>query len=66
MKKILALITVSIATFVLAGCTSSDDAPRRSSLPTRQSGASELPWAKPASWEGGLPGMGGVTNSNGY
>ena len=29
-------------------------------LPPRETNDSELPWGRPASWEGGLPEIGGI------
>lgn len=48
----LALAGVSLA---LSGCTSKTEAD------------STIPWSRPASWEGGIPGMGGMNSpGSGY
>ncbi len=56
MKKFLVLILMSSLAF-LAACSSDDE--KKKKYPER-GGSSELPWDRPASWEGGLPGMGGI------
>ncbi len=40
---------------VLVGACSSTEPKKR--LPSRQTDGSDLPWNRPADWEGGLPGM---------
>lgn len=47
MKKFV-LIALAGAAVLLTGCTSK----------TEQD--STIPWSRPASWEGGIPGMGGM------
>jgi hypothetical protein len=32
---------------------------------TKQPEDSSIPWSRPASWEGGIPGMGGMGNPGG-
>ena len=44
-------ILLSIALFVLVGCATTE----QENTEARKN--STLPWAKPASWEGGLPGL---------
>ena len=39
---------------ILGACTSTE---KRKTLPSRQTDGSDLPWNRPADWEGGLPGM---------
>ena len=46
---LLALVGVSLA-FLATGCA------------TKQPEDSSIPWSRPASWEGGIPGMGGMGN----
>jgi len=43
----LALLLLAFAALLLSGCAKGDP------------DDSQLPWAQPASWEGGMPGMGG-------
>lgn len=57
-KKFFALFVLAFLAFAMSACSSDEDS-RRSKMP-RRGGGSELPWNKPASWEGGLPGMGGI------
>ena len=51
----------AVLALCLAGCESSSSS--RKTLPSRETDGGDLPWARPASWEGGLPGMGGL-NTN--
>ena len=44
-KFLLALLTLALGA-ILTGCT------------TKTSKDSSIPWSRPASWEGGIPGMG--------
>jgi hypothetical protein len=46
-RLISALLLALAAAFLGAGCT------------TKQPEDSSIPWSRPASWEGGVPGMGG-------
>jgi hypothetical protein len=49
MKSRLALLVLGSALLALAsGCA------------TKQPEDSSIPWSRPASWEGGIPGMGGL------
>ena len=41
---------------LFSGCESTET----KTLPTRETNDSELPWGRPASWEGGLPEIGGI------
>lgn len=52
MKKI-ALLLLAGSSLLLTGCTSK----------TEQD--SSIPWSRPASWEGGIPGMGGLGSPGG-
>ncbi len=61
MKAVLAVLLLASAMFV-AACSSDEG---KSKYPTR-GGSSELPWDRPASWEGGLPGMGGIGTTPRY
>jgi len=45
-----------ILALFLSGCESTET----KTLPTRETNDSELPWGRPASWEGGLPEIGGI------
>jgi len=36
-----------------------------SACATKQPEDSSIPWSRPASWEGGIPGMGGMGSSSG-
>ena len=51
-----------ILALFLSGCESTET----KTLPTCETGDSELPWGRPASWEGGLPGMGGIGNKKNF
>lgn len=53
MKK-LVLILLAGSACVLAGCS------------TKTEQDSSIPWSRPASWEGGIPGMGGLGGPGGY
>lgn len=61
MKLVLAVI-FSLMVMALSGCETTES----KKLPTRETGDSDLPWGRPASWEGGLPGMGGVGTPTRY
>jgi len=50
--------------FTMSACESDDASSRKK--PRRQSNGGSLPWARPAQWEGGLPGMGGINAPNQY
>ena len=56
------LIIFSFLALFLSGCESTET----KTLPTRETGDSELPWGRPASWEGGLPGMCGIGNKKNF
>ncbi len=64
MKKLLAIIFASLALSALfVGCQSDDSSSnRRGPKPRRETSGGSLPWARPADWEGGLPGMGSLNN----
>jgi len=64
MKKLLLALFAVFAALAMAGCESAADKP--SQLPSRATDGGDLPWGKPASWEGGLPGMGGIGTPNRY
>lgn len=54
LKKLLfSLLAAAGASLLFAGCTSK----------TEQD--SSIPWSRPASWEGGIPGMGGIGGPGG-
>jgi lipoprotein len=63
MKRILFLAILALCSIFIVGCESTGSKKR---LPSRETDGGDLPWAKPASWEGGLPGMGGVGNPTRY
>ncbi len=48
MKRRLALLLGSVLLTLCSGCAS------------KQPEDSSIPWSRPASWEGGIPGMGGL------
>lgn len=51
MSRRLTLLALGLALLALApGCA------------TKQPEDSSIPWSRPASWEGGIPGMGGMGN----
>ena len=50
------LIIFSFLALFLTGCESTET----KTLPPRETNDSELPWGRPASWEGGLPEIGGI------
>lgn len=52
--KLLVVAFVLGGTFLLTGCT------------TKTEADSSIPWSRPASWEGGIPGMGGMGSPGGY
>ena len=56
------LIIFSFLALFLTGCESTET----KTLPTRETNDSVLPWGRPASWEGGLPGMGGIGTPTRY
>lgn len=58
--KVFLSILLTVLALCMAGCESSSS---RKTLPSRETDGGDLPWARPASWEGGLPGMGGL-NTN--
>jgi len=47
MKKLLAALLAAALTALLTGCPT-----------TGAKGGSTIPWGQPATWEGGIPGMG--------
>ncbi|MDY5583904.1 hypothetical protein P3B99_001985 [Opitutia bacterium KCR 482] len=63
MKKILLLAVMALCSVFIVGCESTE---HKKSLPSRATDGGDLPWGKPASWEGGLPGMGGIGNPTRY
>lgn len=64
MKWIVTILIAAMA-FSLGGCSSTPTKSKKE-LPSRATEGGDLPWGKPASWEGGLPGMGGVGTPNRY
>jgi hypothetical protein len=50
-KRLVLAALVTSGAF-LAGCSSPSD--------------SSIPWSRPAGWEGGIPGMGGLGGPGGY
>ena len=48
MKRRITLLLVSVFLLLATGCA------------TKQQEDSSIPWSRPASWEGGIPGMGGL------
>ena len=52
MKYLPMLLLVGLSLFM--ACCASENKKR---LPSRQTDGSDLPWDRPADWEGGLPGM---------
>ncbi|MET0262645.1 MAG: hypothetical protein ABW223_07090 [Rariglobus sp.] len=52
MKKFVLIALAGAAAF-LAGCT------------TKTEQDSTIPWSRPANWEGGIPGMGGMGSPGG-
>ena len=65
MKKIIFVALLAICSAFMFGCESTESK-KPSRLPSRQTDGGDLPWARPASWEGGLPGMGGIGNPTRY
>jgi hypothetical protein len=49
-KTLLALLTVALAA-IFSGCT------------TKTARDTSIPWSRPATWEGGIPGMGSPEGS---
>lgn len=47
-KLLLTALAVAGGAFILGGCS------------TKTEQDSTIPWSRPASWEGGVPGMGGM------
>lgn len=67
--KVFALLSILAVSGIAAGCTSNgdDDAYVSRQKPGRNAGvSSKTPWARPANWEGGLPGMGTGNMPNQY
>ena len=52
-RRILTLIAALSALALLSACETDTEGTK----PSRQSASGDLPWNRPASWEGGLPGM---------
>ena len=65
MKLFLVCFLAFVTSLALTACSSSEESITPKNLPSRQT-KGDLPWGKPASWEGGLPGMGGVGNPTRY
>jgi hypothetical protein len=53
-KLILLALALSGASLFLTGCS------------TKTEQDSTIPWSRPANWEGGIPGMGGLGGGGGY
>ncbi|MDF3058117.1 MAG: hypothetical protein K0R17_2332 [Rariglobus sp.] len=47
-KPLIATLALAGGTFLFSGCA------------TKTEADSSIPWSRPASWEGGIPGMGGM------
>ncbi len=60
--RIFLAVLIALSALLIAGCGTSN----RKKLPSRETDESELPWNRPASWEGGLPGMGGIGTPTRY
>jgi len=56
MSKYFLVSVLALLAFFMSAC-SSTESDTEGKKPTRQSDSGQLPWAKPASWEGGMPGM---------
>ncbi|CAM2781850.1 hypothetical protein [Rariglobus hedericola] len=52
-KLLLTALALTGASLLLSGCT------------TKTEQDSSIPWSRPASWEGGIPGMGGMGSPGG-
>jgi hypothetical protein len=52
-KPLLAALAVIAGSLLFSGCT------------TKTEADSTIPWSRPASWEGGIPGMGGMGSPGG-
>jgi len=52
--KTLALLALTGAIVLLSGCSSKTEQKE-----------SSIPWSRPAGWEGGIPGMGGMGSPGG-
>jgi hypothetical protein len=52
--KTLALLALTGAIVLLSGCSSKTEQQE-----------SSIPWSRPAGWEGGIPGMGGLGSQGG-
>lgn len=65
MAKIIIYLVSVLSLLMLGACAGNDDSPKRGPKPRRDAQSGTLPWARPADWEGGLPGMsGGVGSQN--
>jgi ABC-type oligopeptide transport system substrate-binding subunit len=53
-KLILLALALSGASLLSTGCS------------TKTEQDSTIPWSRPANWEGGIPGMGGLGGGGGY
>ncbi len=53
-KLILLALALSGASLLFTGCS------------TKTEQDSTIPWSRPANWEGGIPGMGGLGGGGGY
>lgn len=52
-KQVLLALVVAGASLLISGCT------------TKTEADSTIPWSRPANWEGGIPGMGGMGSPGG-
>ncbi|MBC8041005.1 MAG: hypothetical protein H7Y06_10710 [Opitutaceae bacterium] len=52
-KPLLLALALVGGSFLFTGCT------------TKTEADSSIPWSRPASWEGGIPGMGGMGSPGG-
>jgi hypothetical protein len=53
-KLLVASLALAGGSLFLTGCS------------TKTEADSSIPWSRPASWEGGIPGMGGMGSPGGY
>jgi len=60
--KYFSIALALFALFALSACETTEEKRK----PRRQSSGGSLPWSRPAQWEGGLPGMGGLNTPNQY
>jgi hypothetical protein len=62
-SKILTLVLMLAFALLSSACNlNEEDAYVQREKPSRDTSGSKIPWVRPASWEGGLPGMGSGNN----